>query len=465
MPRPSGVTGWGGWRRWARYASVALAVAVLLAAGGLVGYRVLAPAEMRSPARTPHPTRGPSATGVISELGRTPLIVDDRLRVFAGPRQVWADGPTAVHTEVTPYWSFRRWPQEVTGVVLAPGVVVTEWSDGVLVALDTGTGEVRWRTEPRPGARGGYAGRRTGAATVYAAPALAVAGSVVVNLDSAAARGYDSATGRLLWRRELAGCPGGGWSVPGGYALACADLVLLDPASGRELRRWRPPGAGDGWQAEPVACAVGRSQCRALRTQDSAGGRTQGWVVGAGGAVTAAPALDSRTAWLAGDVVVEPVDAVGSPVPAGSLTPSAPVGPSTSPGPSAGPSASAGSAGGVGGLVARRVDTGEPAWTWAPGGSADRSPATVVAAGPDVLYLVTQERTLVGIDPASGRELARFPLDRWRNISATTPDWRPGHVYIKDRYLVVERLHPRGDPAEDDNRYYYSLRTVLVTAW
>lgn len=437
------MTGWGSWRRWApwaRYASVALAVAVLLAAAGLIGYRVLAPAEMRSPARTPYPTRGPSATGVISELWRTPLIVDDRLRVFAGPRQVWADGPTASRTETTPYWSFRRWPQEVTGVVLVPGAVVSEWSDGVLVALDTGTGEVRWRTGPRPDGRAGYAGRRTGAATVYAAPTLAVAGSVVVSLDSAAARGYDTATGRQLWRHELGDCPGGGWSVPGGYALACADLVLLDPANGRELRRWRPPGAGDGWRAEPVACVVGRSDCRALRTQDSAGGRTQGWLVGEGGAVTAAPALASRTAWLAGDIVVEPAAAFVA-------------------GGSPGPTEVASE------LVARRVDTGEPAWTWTPGGSADRSPVTVVAAGPDVLYLITQERTLVGIDPASGRELARFTLDRWRNISATTPDWRPGHVYVKDRYLVVERLHPKGDPADDDDRYYYSLRTVLVTAW
>lgn len=461
------MTGWGSWRRWApwaRYASVALAVAVLLAAGGLVGYRVLAPAEMHSPARTPYPTRAPSATGVVSELWRTPLIVDDRLRVSAGQRQVWADGPTASRTEATPYWSFRRWPQEVTGVVLAPGAVVSEWSDGVLVALDTGTGEVRWRTEPRPGVRAGYAGRRTGAVTVYDAPNLAVAGSVVVSLDPAAARGYDVATGRQLWRRELVGCPGGGWSVPGGYALACADLVLLDPVSGRELRRWRPPGAGDGWRAEPVACAVGRSDCRALRTQDSAGGRTQGWLVGAGGVVSAAPALDSRTAWLAGDVVVDPAPAGGAgaaPGPVGSP------GSAGSPGPagSVGPSGSTAPAETASGLVARRADTGEPAWTWTAGGSADRSPVTVLAAGPDVLYLLTQQRTLVGIDPASGRELARFALDRWRNISATTTDWRPGHVYVKDRYLVVERLHPEGDPAEDDNRYYYSLRTVIVTAW
>lgn len=436
------------WPAWATYASVAVAIVVLLGASGLVLYRVFAPTELRSPARTPYPTRGPSGAGVVSELWRTPLIVDDRLRVYAGPRQVWADGPTASRTETTPHWSFRRWPQQVTGVVLAPGAVVSEWSDGVLVALDTATGEVLWRTEPRPGAGTGYAGRRTGAATVYDGATLTVVstagagtppagttptgtagpGAVVVALDAAAARGYDPATGRQLWRYELGGCRGGGWSGAGVYALACADLILLDPASGRQLRRWRPPGAGEGWRATPVACAVGRSACRAMRTYEAGGGRTRGWLVGAGGAVTAAPALDPPTAWLAGDVVVDPAA------------------PATQ-------------------LSARHVDTGASAWTWTHGNSADRSPATVLAAAPDVLYLLTHERTLVGLDPASGHELTRFTLNRWRNISATTPDWRPGHVYVMDRFMVVERLHPTGGPADDDNQYYYSLRTVLVTRW
>jgi hypothetical protein len=61
--------------------------------------------------------------------------------------------------------------------------------------------------------------------------------------------------------------------------------------------------------------------------------------------------------------------------------------------------------------------------------------------------------------------VARFSLDKWRNVGATSPDWEVGHVYSRGKYVVVERLQPDGDPNEDDNAYYYSLRTVLIAGW
>jgi hypothetical protein len=56
------------------------ALAALLAAAAIV-YRVLAPAEVLSPARKPYPAAPASAPRVIGTLIPAPLIVDGRLRV------------------------------------------------------------------------------------------------------------------------------------------------------------------------------------------------------------------------------------------------------------------------------------------------------------------------------------------------------------------------------------------------
>ena len=100
---------------------------------------------------------------------------------------------------VTPFWSYRRWPEQVAGVIAGDGptgpIVVSQWSDGELVALDARTGRVAWRaagTAPDDG----YAGRRTGASTVYAPPGLHLA---------SASRGRDGARRHRSYRPARAG--------------------------------------------------------------------------------------------------------------------------------------------------------------------------------------------------------------------------------------------------------------------
>ncbi|MBL7254521.1 PQQ-binding-like beta-propeller repeat protein [Paractinoplanes lichenicola] len=156
-----------------------LAALVLTAAAGLIGWRVLAPAEVLSTAATPNPASSVSAAQVTGRTNMAPLIVDESMRVYAGKRQVRADGPVDAKSVNTARWSLRRWPAQVSGVVAAGPTVISRWSDGVLIAVDGRTGKELWRVAtglPAPE----YAGHRTGAATVWAPVGLRVTGDVVV---------------------------------------------------------------------------------------------------------------------------------------------------------------------------------------------------------------------------------------------------------------------------------------------
>jgi hypothetical protein len=435
---------------------VAAAVVAVLGIVAIIGYRVFAPGEIRSPAQTAtYPTPSPpESVGVTSELWRTPLLVDDHLRVYAAQRQVWADGPISARTENTAFWSFRRWPQEVTGVVTVERVVVSRWTDGELVALDARTGEVSWRVAgplDREHDEAGYTGRRTGAETVYGGTNMHTVrgrgGAAVVIIESPTeARGYVAATGRELWRLPFGPDCGAGWTGDGFYVRQCSQLYLRDAWTGSSVWSWRPPEAGPDttegptWTAEPVGCEIGTSECRAVRTVDPAKGTTVAWLFDnagdgrdGGGAdertwPVQAPLLAMPDAWLSGNVVVD----------------------------AQGPTRE---------LVGRSVHTGQIRWRWTGGSYTDKSPVTVVAATPDTLCAISQEGTFIAVDSRTGQEVARFSLDKWRNVGATSPDWEVGHVYSRGKYVVVERLQPDGDPNEDDNAYYYSLRTVLIAGW
>jgi len=96
---------------------VAAVVAALLATVGVIGYRVLAPAETLNVADTPYPAGDVAVRARIGELVSAPLIVDERLRVFAEKRRVWADSTATAHNQTTPYWAYRRWPAQVVAVV------------------------------------------------------------------------------------------------------------------------------------------------------------------------------------------------------------------------------------------------------------------------------------------------------------------------------------------------------------
>jgi outer membrane protein assembly factor BamB len=380
------------------------------------GYRVLAPAEVVTVTGAAYPAAATARPGVIGKLAAAPLIVEDRIRVYAATRQVRADGPVDAAGQHSPRWSYRRWPARLVGVVAEGSTVVSRWSDGRLVAVDAPSGRVAWRASgPRP-VIAGYADRGTGADTVYAPVGLYTAPNVVLVRGFGELAGYDLTTGRRLWRTGFDGrCSSAGFALAGGWFAAvdtCAApqvLEIYDTAGGQRIGRWRPPGTGSEMVAVPLGCAVGRSGCAGARILSR--GTGQGWLID-GAEPVRAPALDAPDTWLAGDVVVD----------------------------------GAGRAG-------RSVRTGAPLWTWPGRGE-------VVAVEPGAVHVLSDARELVTLDAATGAELSRFPLTYPREPADL--DWRPGHVYARHRFVAVERLSPDAVDGVPDGEYYATDLPVLL---
>ncbi|HEX6501180.1 MAG TPA: PQQ-binding-like beta-propeller repeat protein [Micromonosporaceae bacterium] len=388
------------------------AVVGLLLATIVVGYRVLAPAETVDPADAPYPAPVVAEPRGYGQLSNAPLVVDRRLRVYAAERRIWADAPVDARASMTPYWAFRRWPAQVLGVVVAPGpVVVGAWSDGKLVALDARTGREAWRAEV--GSTGAYNSRRTGAGVVYQPAHLFTATAadgraVVLSSWGGTVRAFDAGSGALLWSRPR-GCESRDWTVDGAYATVdCAQpttVDLFDAGTGTARPVWRLSG-GD---PTPIACAVGHSDCRAVRTSTSA------WLLGPGGAAVEASALAPTAAWLVGRFAVE------------QTTPTV--------------------------ITARDAVTGAPGWTWQ---SRDGAAATLIATEPGRIYVLVEQRTLVTVNPLDGTELSRVTPQP--EIVGT--GWRPAHVYARDGFVAVERV--RGPENSVDSSYFSSGEPVLL---
>ena len=325
----------------------ALAALVLLAVTGLIGWRVLAPAEVPASATTPYPPAPTHAPGVTGRTNVAPLIVAGRVRVFAAKHQVRADdAPVDAAALHTARWSFRRWPEQLSAVVAGGTTVVTRWSDGALVALDARTGEVGWRAAGPDSP--GYAGHRTGAAAVWDPPGLRVAAGTVVVTAGEELAGYDLSTGTARWRTTVPpGCAEG--FVTSGGSYACPAGSGYDVATG---------AAVSGWPAGPyTAVGCGSSGCAAL--QDGAG---RGWLVSSA-VPERAPALDAPDATVAAGVIVVP---------------------------------------GAGAVRAVSAD-GAPLWSWA-------GTARVLGGSGTSVLLLTGDNTLVGVDARSGTQVYRFPL-------------------------------------------------------
>jgi hypothetical protein len=392
----------------------ALAAAVLLAASVLIGWRVLAPAEVLASATTPYPPMTVQAPGVTGKLNVAPLVVDGRLRVYAAKHQVRADGPVDAKTVYTARWSLRRWPEQLSGVTASASTVFTRWSDGEMVAIDARTGKIAWRAAgPRAP---GYAGHRTGAATVWTPPGLRFAAGSVVVISDQELRGYDGSTGAVRWQvSRPEGCPES-FTTAGGV-VACTGGSAWDAATGEPVTGW--PAAP--WT--PLGCDSDGSACGGLR--DAAG---RGWIsdvagpdgaAGSGGApgpggLRRAVALDDPDATVAGEAVVLTGDGV------------------------------------VTGLSA----AGKSLWTWS-------GAARVLGANGPAVLLLTPENTVVGVDAGTGVETRRFSL----GAGAESTEWKPGLFRIAGGYLAIERL--RTDAPEDDPEspiYYLTLDTVLLAA-
>ncbi|MEU8284473.1 PQQ-binding-like beta-propeller repeat protein [Micromonospora sp. NPDC048905] len=408
---------------------LAMAVAALLATVVVVviGYRVLAPAEVSTVAQADYPQAARPAAGVVGRLPVAPLIVDGRLRVYAAHRQVYADRPVDGRHRTTPYWSYRRWPAELTGVVASGRTVVSRWSDGQLVALDAPTGRVLWKADgPKP-AESDAVVRRTGAAIVWDPRGLHLTDltdgrTVVVVSGDTEARGVEVSGGRQLWRVELPGrCRSDVGTTADGQLIGLdrcagpATVEFRDAATGVVRERWRPPGGSDELVVTPLGCRTGRSDCPALRTAGPGDAAGRGWLVGVGEPV-AAPALDPAGATVVGEQAVVVLDGV---------------------------------------VVGRSARTGAELWR-----SADLGTARVLAAQPGRVHLLTDANELVTLDPATGRRLSRFSL----NVGRDGTGWVPGAVGAGGGYVAVERLRRPVDPAGDDRRYYLTAEAVILAA-
>jgi outer membrane protein assembly factor BamB len=407
---------------------IIVAVAALLATGAaaVTVYRVLAPAEVSIPARGAYPPAVTPAIGLVGRLPAAPLIVDGRLRVYTSTRQVYADRPVDGKHRTTPYWSYRRWPAQLDGVVADGTTVVSRWSDGRLVALDARTGRVAWRADgPAPGQ--GRLVRRTGAATVWDPRGLHVTRgtdgrSLVVAVGDEQSRGYQLDGGRQLWQADADGrCHTDvGTSATGQLVTVdgCAGAAVVefrDAATGALASRWRPPGAGPELVVTPVGCRSPRSECRGLRTAGPGDDAGRGWLVG-GGAPVAAPALDDANSQLDGEDVV-------------------------------------GTTGGV--LIGRSARTGEELWR-----RADLGPVWIIAVQPGRVHLLTEANDLVTLNPSTGAQRSRFPVEVGRDGIG----WAPGLAYAADGYVAVERLRKPVDPNADDQRYFLTSEPVALAA-
>lgn len=398
---------------------VVVAVLVL----GIVLHRTFAARDTVRTADGAYPALPEVSAEVYGALLHAPLLVDGRLRLYAGEHSVWADQPATKKSSLTPYWSLRRWPGQVLGVVVAGTTVVSQWSDGQLFGTDARTGRLLWKAATPIGRGEHYTGRRTGAGTVYSPAHLRTVGNAVVVHDERQMIVLDGATGTRLWSAQQA-CPVSfftttdlvicvGQGVATARSAATGAPVNWPPAgSPTSLGGWRPFGCGPAWSG----CQGVRGQGRAV-------------LIGPGGDATPVQGLDSEASWLVGGVVVRQL---------------------------------------ADGTVTGSTPDGRALWHWAdpPPPGSPGAPSTVasgqpvpgvIATGDGRVHLLTADRDLVTLDPADGLEVSRFSL--------LFPDHRAfqlGHVYAGGGFVVIERLRPTARPSDADPAYYFPNPGVLL---
>jgi outer membrane protein assembly factor BamB len=385
---------------------VALGAVVAIAVTALVGYRVFRPGELIDPANLAYPAAAPVAQPkVYGTLLASPLVVDGRLRVYAGKRQVYADLPVNIKSSMSHYWTYRRWPGQLVGVAAVGTTVVSLWSDGALVGLDGRTGTVAWRAEVAQPSEA-FDGRRTGAATVYTPHNLLTAGDTVIALGVPGARAFDVVTGRELWQRPRGRCEAAFTTPDTFVAVDSCATTSGQPVDAVDARTGAPIGGWPQRDLQPLGCAVGDSGCRGVT------GGGQGWTIGPGGTLQTAPGLAAPGTWLVDGAAVHQT--------------------------------------GDGTVEARRAADDTPLWT---------TDGTVIAVEPGAVHLVTAgHREVVTLDSMTGRELSRFPLV----VEASGP-FDLGGVYAADRYLFIQRARPGATPDQPDSAYFYPSPNVVLT--
>lgn len=383
---------------------IAFAAVLALAASGVVAYRVLAPAETANPVirRLPNVTQ-PHAK-VYGRYAQAPLIVESRLRVFVARRQVRADGPVDAWSQRTPAWSFRRWPEQVTGVVTVGPTVVSRWSDGLLVALDSHTGREVWRLAAPVGPTE-FSGRRTGAQTVYAPVGLHTIGSTVMVLGGGALVAVDGGTGKVRWQAQVGDDCATGFTTSSGRFMCASGVAYVVQSGVPENTGLTGPVAGLG-------CVVARSACTGLT--DGAG---HGWLT----------------------TTVKPVRSKALDPPGAALDVTGRLALATS----------------GGEVVATDAATGTLRWRWR---AAYGQTVKVVAVQPGLVHVLTSVNTLVNVASTTGQPVSSMPLRPGKDSLR----FALGYTYAVDGFVVAERLKPGAKPEDVDAAYYYGEETVVI---
>jgi len=405
-------------------------VLVLLVVSAIIVWRVLRPTEVVTEAVSTYPQADAASPGPVGALISAPLIVDGRIRVYADNRQIRADDEPAYKYEKSPFWSYRRWPEQLIGAVhpqtAADGVpmIVGSWSDGELIALDGRTGAVLWRADGEVLGEE-YDGRRTGSSVVWT-PAGLLTGvgdrPVVVTAGDGRLSVFSAADGARLWSAQTPICVEQAFTASG--ALFAPDtcigphaLIRFDLTTGE---RTEAPfrGFNDRLTVTPLGCRIGRSECGGVRMQQQPN-RTAAWLLTPEGIVESR-VLASPTASLAGTIVIDsPLDDVTR----------------------------------TRAIVGRDARTGESLWTYS-----QNAAMRLIATTPERVLLLSESLVLTALDPASGRVISS-------NSIALKQDRDPyaiGPVYATGPYVAIERLKPQADPTGADDEYYYNARPVLL---
>jgi outer membrane protein assembly factor BamB len=385
---------------------IGLVTALLVVAGGIAGYRVLAPGAILDKAGTAYPRTAPAAQPMVyGTLLAAPIVVDGRLRVYAGKQQVFADDPVNIKSTMSPFWSYRRWPAQLIGVVTVGTTVVSQWSDGEVVGLDATRGTVAWQAKLAVPGGLAFTGRRTGASTVWDPSRLYTAGQTVVAVGSQSVRGYDASTGRQLWQQPATACADTFTGPDVFVSVATCGSPAVHAYDART-------GAALTWPqavVQPVGCALGHSGCRGVRGSGGA------WAIGSGGVLTAAPALAEPGVWVTDGVAIVP-----------------------------------GSGGDVAGVG---LADNKQLWTVT---------GRVIAVEPGAVHLVVDDPSLpfpeiITLDPATGQVLSGYSL----NLKGATP-FDLGQAYAADHFLFIERRKPGATPDLPDSAYFYPSPNVIV---
>jgi outer membrane protein assembly factor BamB len=356
--------------------------------------------------------------------------VDGRIRVYADKRQIRSDDEPAYKYEKSPFWSYRRWPEQLVGVVhpqtAADGVPVIagSWTDGKLIALDGRNGAVLWRADAEV-LGDAYDGRRTGSSVVWMPTGLLTGVGdqpVIATVGDGSVSVYASSDGRRLWTAQTPICLEQAFTASG--ALIAPDtcigphaLMRFDLNTGaRTEHPFR--GFNDKLTVTPLGCRVGRSECGGVRMVQVPN-RTAGWLITPDGFVDS-PALASVTASLAGQTVVD-----------------SPLGETTN----------------TRAIVGRDARTGASLWTFGQGNA-----VRLIAATSDRVLLLGGDLRLTALDPATGRILSADSIA----LKQDRAPYAIGSVYAAGPYVAIERLKPKADPTGADDEYYYNARPVLL---